>query len=81
MGNFHPTQGSYVNRHSDVKLAMTLGEKLFVYETVIQALKNQTEMTEVLSKFPISQQLEAIRFMEFMEGYQTPPTDSNTDLQ
>jgi hypothetical protein len=60
---------------------MKLSEKILVYETVIAALKNRTDMAAVLSSFPLDQQLEAIRFMEFMGSDLHATTDGNSDLQ
>jgi len=45
---------------------LTLHERLIIYEAVISALKNQLDMTEKLEQFPPEQQLEAIRFMQFL---------------
>lgn len=47
---------------------MTLHEKLVVYETVVLALRQQHDLTRVLSKFPLNYQIEAMKFMEALNN-------------
>jgi len=46
---------------------MTLHEKLAVYEKVINSLKEQSDMVSTLGQLPIDQQVEGVRFMEFLK--------------
>lgn len=53
-------------------MSMSLDEKLTVYETVISALRKQVDMTEIMEQLPLVYQVEAIKFMEYL--------DQNEDL-
>ena len=46
---------------------MSLDEKLTIYETVISALRNKRDMTELTDQLPMEYQVEVVRFMEFLE--------------
>ncbi len=60
---------------------MTLDEKLTIYETVIFALRKNMDMTKMLTQFPMNQQLEAIRFMEFIDDDQDSLPGNDRGLQ
>lgn len=55
-----------------------LSTSLTACEEVTLALRNQTNMTEVIEQMPMDHQLEAIRFMEFLEKGSTPVNKSKS---
>lgn len=54
---------------------LPLSISLFVCESVILALRNRHDMTEVIGQLPLKQQLEAIRFMEFLQKADAPDVE------
>lgn len=54
---------------------VSLSSSLAVCDAVTFALRNQLSMAEVIEKLPMDQQLEAVRFMEYLDKTEkeTPP--------
>jgi len=45
---------------------MTLDQKLIIYKAVIVALRSESNLPQSLKQFSLEEQIEAIRFMEFI---------------